>query len=61
MSGYLDERLQAVQAAVRATGISSLDYDDLKYAVAATVEQEQLPFVCCVWLYIVASFRPAPL
>jgi hypothetical protein len=49
----------AVQEAIQTTGIASLDYDDLKFSIASTVEQHNLPFVCCVWMYIVATFKPS--
>lgn len=47
----------ALQDAIRRTGLAGLTYPDLKYSVAATVEHFKLPFVCCVWLYVAASYE----
>lgn len=47
-----------LQAAIRGTGMASLHEDDLKFSLAATVEHFKLPFICGIWLYIVASYQP---
>ena len=49
--------LSDVEKALRETGLASLDYPEMKYAQAAIVEHYKLPFVCCVWLYVVAIYK----
>lgn len=48
-----------VEKALRATGLASLDYPDMKYAQAATVEHYRMPFICCVWLYVMVLYKEA--
>jgi hypothetical protein len=45
-----------VQRAVRATGLASLDYPELKLALAAVTEARGPPFAVHIWLYLVATF-----
>lgn len=49
-----------LQAALRATGVHSLHEQDLKYTLEVGTEEYGLPFACCVWLLVVASFVAQP-
>lgn len=52
--------VHVAQEAIRRTGLAGLDCPDLKFSVAATVEHFKLPLICCVWLYVAASYEKSP-
>jgi hypothetical protein len=51
----LSQRM-VLQEAIITSGLATLDYPELKFSIAASVEHFKLPFICCVWMYVVASY-----